>query len=65
MKPDLNLIHSLRHTNVSNFALYIYTYKKLSIRLGQSDISTTINVYFYAHLGDDSSYLEKANVIRE
>ena len=39
--------------------------KKLSIRLDQSDISTTINVYFYAHLGDDSSYLEKANVIRE
>ena len=57
-------IHSLRHTHASNLANTSIPIKKLSNRLGHSDISTTMNVYSHAHVGDDSSYLEKANVRR-
>ena len=57
-------IHSLRHTHASNLANTTIPIKKLSNRLGHSDISTTMNVYSHAHVGDDSSYLEKANVRR-
>ena len=48
----------------SNLANTTIPIKKLSNRLGHSDISTTMNVYSHAHVGDDSSYLEKANVRR-
>ena len=57
-------IYSLRHTHASILVKITIPIKKLSNRLGHSDISTTMKVYSHAHVRDDSSYLEKANVRR-
>ena len=56
-------IHSLDilATNLANTSIPI---KKLSDRLGHSDIGTTMNIYSKDRLGENISYLEEANVKR-
>ena len=57
-------IHSLRHTHATNLANTSIPIKKLSDRLGHSDIGTTMNIYSKDRLGENISYLEEANVKR-
>ena len=57
-------IHSLRHTHATNLAKTSMPIKKLSDRLGHSDIGTTMNIYARSNPGENVSFLEEANVKR-
>ena len=57
-------IHSLRHTHATNLARTSIPIKKLSKRLGHSDIGTTMNIYADSNVGENVSFIEQANLKR-
>ena len=57
-------IHSLRHTHATNLARTSIPIKKLSDRLGHSDIGTTMNIYAKSKPGENVSFIEEANLER-